>query len=58
MKTKKNVDRKPNGLRTEDPQKTQRQKRVLVEGPMDLRQNIVRRQRQKSVLAKGPMDLG
>jgi len=35
-KTKKNVGRRPNGLKTKNPQKTQRQKRMLAKGPMDL----------------------
>jgi hypothetical protein len=47
MKTKKNVGRKPNGLRTKDPQKTQKQKRVSIEGLMDLGQKTPRRHKDK-----------
>jgi hypothetical protein len=44
---KKNVGRKPNGFRIEDPEKTQRQKKVLVEGPMDLGQKTPKRHKDK-----------
>ncbi len=35
-KNKRNCWKKLNGLKTEYPQKTRRQKRMLVKGPMDL----------------------
>jgi hypothetical protein len=44
---KKIVGKRPNGLKIEDPQKTQRRKRVFVKGLMDLGQKTPKRHKNK-----------
>ncbi len=47
--TKENVGRRSNGLSTKDPQKTQKQMKLLAKGLMDLKQKT---KNHKRILAK------
>jgi len=56
MKTKESVSRRPNGPRTE-PRRHNNKKKVLVLGPMDLRQKTPRRHKNKKECWKRPNGL-